>query len=622
MVDHSPFSGCGWTCFGIIVVIDSLLIFGFLLWQGAVPSFWNDPDSIFFESPVQQNLPAGQDVPPHPPSSPVAAPPPPYGSATMTGPQWLYFCIECFCNFTVALICISLCGAYLHRIRYKRRLTTQMAPESERRVSYVTGVTVLLPCYMPNEKAILPATVQHIIEKIEYPQPFDLILCYNSPKPVEPAESEWAALNGHVYENGRTLRVMKIEGSKSKAENLNAALDAVDTENVMIYDADHHADADSLMIATEFMKVKDCKCVQGSTYIRYKPNFLAKLIDAEFFVIFFCFFPATQFLSKVGIFGGSNALWKTDVLKKYKFRHDVQTEDVDLSTRVGKDQVKIRFCPESRSGELPPANFAALWKQRLRWEIGWDQVSLQHMASIRKSKLPVLRKLALYYWLPWRWLMLTTSAINAAVTPLVVFTCDVNEFGLPLRIMLEMAFISVIIIDSFVLINAFLIARPSEWIPIILFQLVGGIFYLLWNGAIVATSLFKIATGQVRGQGFTPTERGHAGAKTSAKASPAVVATVEVEDVAPESGDAEQSASGATDPASERRSRVVSVPAVETAEARARAASAFGYAFAASEDLGVVDKMVPEPSTPKPIEVSMQLAEASSAPAASHDLHV
>ena len=74
----------------------------------------------------------------------------------------------------------------------------------------------------------------------------------------------------------------------------------------------------------------------------------------------------------MGVFGGSNALWKTETLRKYMFRHDVQTEDIELSVRVLLGDIKIRFCPESRSGELPPKSFKALWRQRLRWEIGWD----------------------------------------------------------------------------------------------------------------------------------------------------------------------------------------------------------------------------------------------------------
>ena len=41
-----------------------------------------------------------------------------------------------------------------------------------------------------------------------------------------------------------------------------------------------------------------------------------------------------QVLSRVGYFGGSNALWRTDVLKQYAFNPEMHCEDVDLSARV------------------------------------------------------------------------------------------------------------------------------------------------------------------------------------------------------------------------------------------------------------------------------------------------
>ena len=40
------------------------------------------------------------------------------------------------------------------------------------------------------------------------------------------------------------------------------------------------------------------------------------IINAEFFVTHFVIFPAQQAASGTGFFGGSNALWETDVLKR------------------------------------------------------------------------------------------------------------------------------------------------------------------------------------------------------------------------------------------------------------------------------------------------------------------
>jgi len=558
----------GWMCFAALIIVDVVFIVGFLEYNGAI-DIWDNPD--FGKNSTE------------------------YGDKQMNTPQWIYFGIMCVCNTVVFLIIFSLGGAFAKRLLNKRKLAAAMNPDGERRLSHVTGVTVLLPCYLPNEQVILRDTVQHIIEKIEYPTPFELILCYNTPKALA-IEEELAALDGKVYDNQRTLRVLKVEGSRSKAENLNAALDLVETENVVIYDADHHADPDSLVIASEYMKLHNCQCVQGSTYIRYKPNLLAKIIDAEFFVIFFCFFPAIQFLTRVGIFGGSNALWKTDILRKYQFRTNVATEDVDLSTRVILGNIKIRFCPEARSGELPPASFRALWRQRLRWEIGWDQVSMQHFKNIYRAKdLKCRKKFALYYWLPWRWLMLTTSAINAFVTPLVTMCVPPENFGWPLRILMDTSLITFVVITSFIVCNAVIIAKPNEWFLILCFQLLG-MFYLLWNATIVCTSLFRIMTGLAGGHGFIPTQRDATGTKNKGPAVGAMVElTSSVDDSAAAAAPCEPSTPLGTP---ETRPRVSTVTARATADQRLRAESAFGYQFAAPEDLEPVELRTPT-NTPK-----------------------
>ena len=176
-------------------------------------------------------------------------------------------------------------------------------------------------------------------------------------------------------------------------------------------------------------------CIQGSTYLRSRPNLLAQYINAEFFVTHFVFFPAMQFVTSMGVFGGSNALWRTADLREYQFRSDMQTEDIDLSTRaLLGGSATIRFEPRCRSGELPPASFSALYRQRLRWALGWDQVTLQHMPAIWNARLPCGQKLGLTYILPLRWGILLSATLNALLTPVVAFwyfNTTGGQLGLP-----------------------------------------------------------------------------------------------------------------------------------------------------------------------------------------------
>ena len=141
-----------------------------------------------------------------------------------------------------------------------------------------------------------------------------------------------------------------------------------------------------------------------------------------------------------------------------------------------------------------------------------------------------------------------------------------------------------------------LIARPREIPPIIIFQLFG-MFYLLWNATIVATSLFRIATGLAGGHGFVPTQRDHAGARggTTGQLETARMSDGFLEaKVGPiAADDAANDAALETDTRREAsRSRVTTVAACAPPEGHMHE-SAFGWNFAAPENLEPVEIISP-----------------------------
>ena len=422
----------------------------------------------------------------------------------------LFFMIA-FSNIFVALLTVSVLGGLVSRLRspawWLARTWLYSSDTSFAKLQMQSlskpSLTVLLPAYLPNEEDILGGTIDHILDKLEYDYPFTLLVCYNTPKPMPEAEAKLRKLEGKSYRQGRTVKVLKVEGSTSKAENLNAALNLVTTERLVIYDADHHPDPHSLLIATAHMEAKSVSCVQGSTYLRARPTILANYINAEFFVTHFVFFPAMEFVAGLGVFGGSNALWRTEDLKVYEFRHDVQTEDIELSTRAmlgGK--VRISFCPECRSGELPPATFLALYKQRLRWALGWDQVTLQHSRHIWKANLHWARKLGLYYLLPLRWALLFSATLNALITPIVTNIFHSYHpgasLGGPIDFAMALSFSGYVVVSITTCLNFLLHEPPAQWPAILAFQITG-VLYIGWQLLLVIVSLTKIFTGGDKG---------------------------------------------------------------------------------------------------------------------------
>ena len=142
-------------------------------------------------------------------------------------------------------------------------------------------ISVIVPCYLPNEQTIIESTIEHILLKLDWQGPVTLFIVYNTPVPL-PFEAKLKQLDGREYASGRVLRVVHAKGSTSKAENINLVLQRVQDDYVALYDADHHPDASSLRLLMRAMhsRRRHSVAVQGSTYIRNtRGSLLACIVD-------------------------------------------------------------------------------------------------------------------------------------------------------------------------------------------------------------------------------------------------------------------------------------------------------------------------------------------------------
>jgi len=254
-------------------------------------------------------------------------------------------------------------------------------------------------------------------------------------------------------------------------------------------------------------------CVQGSTYIRNLSSskcfgLLGRMVDAEFFVTHFLYFPAMKLLTRFGFFGGSNALWDREVLCGKRFSHEMQTEDIDVSVRMLLQKHSIDFCPEARSGELAPVSLRALFKQRLRWAIGWDEVSLKLFGKMLKAGAQKSRKAAVAYVCWSRWFMQVVGIVGGLATPLLSFVQrfdpDLCHCGLATQFLQTcMFYFYMILFASCVLEAVFQIRHRGlqSCIQVIFVALFMGVgfLYLIFQALLITVSLFKISTGRVGG---------------------------------------------------------------------------------------------------------------------------
>eukprot|EP00429_Kryptoperidinium_foliaceum_P034418 CAMPEP_0176162844 /NCGR_PEP_ID=MMETSP0120_2-20121206/83310_1 /TAXON_ID=160619 /ORGANISM="Kryptoperidinium foliaceum, Strain CCMP 1326" /LENGTH=405 /DNA_ID=CAMNT_0017500353 /DNA_START=142 /DNA_END=1356 /DNA_ORIENTATION=- len=307
---------------------------------------------------------------------------------------------------------LALCAAsWAAVMRSWRRPTGKELQVSE-------PVAVIVPCYLPNEEPIIAGTLRHLLDHLTGVDDLTVYLAYNTPRDMPEAEAELGAL-AEEWPNERSRRrlvVTRVEGSNSKAENLNNVLPSITAPYIAIYDADHHPDPESLATSIRHLNVTGCDCVQGSTYIREGCLLARWLVCAEFFVNYFVILPSMQALSGTGFFGGANGIWRASSLKSLRFDEQALTEDIDCFARaIVQHGFRFEFLPESCSGELLPSGLRALWKQRLRWAMGWDQVTLRHASTFWGAKTSCRVRVGLIYIFFCRWLTQTCAFLIVAL---------------------------------------------------------------------------------------------------------------------------------------------------------------------------------------------------------------
>ena len=197
-------------------------------------------------------------------ASEVVDPNPPPGE----GLQWTMFVVLfLLCIINTAFFPISAYLSIGGWIRGRAVDHLRARPPGSNDPSKYPPVCAIVPCFLPNEEGIIMGTIQHCITQITYPGQLTLMVVYNTPTDMA-IEKDLRALESVEFDLGRRVKVLRVHGSRSKAENLNEAIKRVSEPLVAIYDADHHPDPESLTILVDKLEETGADAVQGSVYIR------------------------------------------------------------------------------------------------------------------------------------------------------------------------------------------------------------------------------------------------------------------------------------------------------------------------------------------------------------------
>ena len=227
--------------------------------------------------------------------------------------------------------------------------------------------------------------------------------------------------------------MVRVEGSTSKAQNVNAVLHLATGEFTGMFDADHEPRPGSFDRAWRWL-ANGYDVVQGHCLTRNgDASWLARMIAVEFESIYAVAHPGRARLHRFGVFGGSNGYWRTELLHETRMRGSMLTEDIDSSMRVVERGFKIRSDRDIVSRELGTTTFKQTWNQRMRWSQGWFQVTMQHTSRVlRTPHLTWRQKVGASYLLGYRELY---PWLSLQVMPLVAYWLmrgDALSIGWPL----------------------------------------------------------------------------------------------------------------------------------------------------------------------------------------------
>jgi len=259
------------------------------------------------------------------------------------------------------------------------------------------SASAIIAAYLPNEAETILETLESFLAQ-DYPARLQVILAYNTPKDMA-IEAEFREL-ARRHPDFLPLRVV---GSTSKAQNVNAAVGRCTGKFVGVFDADHKPDPGSFERAWRWLS-NGHDIVQGHCLIRNgDDSWVARMVAVEFESIYAASHPGRAKLHGFGLFGGSNGYWRTELLRLTRMHHFMLTEDIDSTLRVINSGYRIANDPYLISRELAPTTLKQLMNQRLRWAQGWFQVSVKwFIPGITSRHLSLRQKAGMFHLLVWR----------------------------------------------------------------------------------------------------------------------------------------------------------------------------------------------------------------------------
>lgn len=256
----------------------------------------------------------------------------------------------------------------------------------------IPDVLILAPCR--DEEKMIPGLCQ-ALARLNYPSDQVCVVL------VDDNSQDHTRLVMEEYAQSKPgWHVLSIQKSEGKASALNTALaDFSFGDIILVYDADHRPEADSLRRIVEYFQDMRVAGVSGrtvpanplaspSTYYATVESYIHQMVTMR----------AKDRLDLAPALLGSNCAYRRTCLDACGgFRRGALLEDSDLTLAFYRAGFRIRFAEYAVAYHQVPETVRGYLKQHMRWGRGFNDVSQNYgLALLREKRLPVRQRIELF----------------------------------------------------------------------------------------------------------------------------------------------------------------------------------------------------------------------------------
>lgn len=304
--------------------------------------------------------------------------------------------------YPLFMACLWMIGALYYRLRWERQ--KKGAAKVPSLTSY-PPVSIIVPCH--NEAEHIEETITFLATQ-QYPE-FEIIAVNDGS-----TDGTGEILDDLARRLDR-LRVLHFTANQGKAMGLRMAALVSRHEYLVCIDGDALlAPQATVWIMTHFLRWPRVGAVTGNPRIRTRSTLLGKIQVGEFSAIVGLIKRAQRIYGRVfTVSGVVSAFRKTALHHVGYWSTDMMTEDIDISWRLQLNHWDIHFEPNALCWILMPETLKGLWRQRLRWAQGGNEVLLRYLRHLFSWRSRRMWPVYLEYFCSvfWGYAMLLVAAL-------------------------------------------------------------------------------------------------------------------------------------------------------------------------------------------------------------------